>query len=542
MGYALLWISSLFFAVLFLTLGFQVAAQRERKWKQWAFAAATLLIIFIPSSTALIATRSIENTFKAVPHWSAYVLAWKIVFTTAGFFLFRFLFWKRKSEPDANAGLISYFRLSSGVVGFGLLTLLIYWQLDIIAYQRLAELKTESNNIISALSPGIVKDSENAAILYQSAFNSINEYHKLHPEVDNLLKGWNDEYNESEEIIAGLDNLSYDLELIRRASLLPHCVFENSVGRSPLEIDYPEISGFRKVVDWLTMDAKRKKSQGDYKGAIVDVATLLRIARHTYFNQSILLFFPKGVIQNSSFSIFQDISIKYSLKGDDVLSIAGLDLYSYQTMFQHSMKMEQAYGLAATASIFTDSKALMDAMNDGSDFSVVNANSDLNTALVTCGCSLFRLFYTKSEIDVYHSLMRDEINSLSVPYYELITQNNNNKKYGVFSSIIANAYREMPKKVAKADAQLKLMRLACAVISYRSANGKYPETLVDMIPQFINYDILDPFDGQMLRYSLYGNGAIVFSIGENGTEDIDIIAKVDDERNANNIILRIGIE
>ncbi|MGB8369975.1 MAG: hypothetical protein ACLPYZ_13545 [Limisphaerales bacterium] len=86
------------------------------------------------------------------------------------------------------------------------------------------------------------------------------------------------------------------------------------------------------------------------------------------------------------------------------------------------------------------------------------------------------------------------------------------------------------KKFAFAQASVDLARVACALERYRLANGKYPEMLDALVPQFIEKLPHDIINGQPLHYRRtddppsQGSGAaggkfLLYSVGWNETDD-----------------------
>ena len=49
--------------------------------------------------------------------------------------------------------------------------------------------------------------------------------------------------------------------------------------------------------------------------------------------------------------------------------------------------------------------------------------------------------------------------------------------------------------------------------AYRARNGKLPDKLDDLVPDFIPVVPRDPFDGQAMRMKRIGQGGVVYSIG-----------------------------
>jgi len=62
-------------------------------------------------------------------------------------------------------------------------------------------------------------------------------------------------------------------------------------------------------------------------------------------------------------------------------------------------------------------------------------------------------------------------------------------------------------------------RVACALERNRLANGKFPETLDALSPQFIGKIPHDIIDGKPLRYKPTEGGYVLYSVGWNQTDD-----------------------
>ena len=72
----------------------------------------------------------------------------------------------------------------------------------------------------------------------------------------------------------------------------------------------------------------------------------------------------------------------------------------------------------------------------------------------------------------------------------------------------------------KTVAQVRVAVAAVAVERWRSAHGgKVPGSLADLAPNFLPAVPADPFDGQPLRYNKLAKGYVIYSIGEDFTDD-----------------------
>ena len=68
-------------------------------------------------------------------------------------------------------------------------------------------------------------------------------------------------------------------------------------------------------------------------------------------------------------------------------------------------------------------------------------------------------------------------------------------------------------------AGLRTAQAAIAIQRYRLATGKFPETLNDLVPDYLELVPTDPFDGKELRYKKLETGYFVYSIGEDLSDD-----------------------
>jgi len=71
----------------------------------------------------------------------------------------------------------------------------------------------------------------------------------------------------------------------------------------------------------------------------------------------------------------------------------------------------------------------------------------------------------------------------------------------------------------RAIAQLRTARVALAIERYRLATGSFPDALSDLAPTYLDGVPKDPFDDKELRYKKLETGFVIYSIGEDGTDD-----------------------
>lgn len=92
--------------------------------------------------------------------------------------------------------------------------------------------------------------------------------------------------------------------------------------------------------------------------------------------------------------------------------------------------------------------------------------------------------------------------------------------YNLIARKLMLALGAASKKSARWQTFVDAARVACALERYRLANGKFPETLDPLAPQFIKAIPTDLIDGEPLRYRLKPDGGyVLYSIGWNKTDD-----------------------
>jgi type II secretory pathway pseudopilin PulG len=93
------------------------------------------------------------------------------------------------------------------------------------------------------------------------------------------------------------------------------------------------------------------------------------------------------------------------------------------------------------------------------------------------------------------------------------------QNYYILSSMLLPALGHAILKEANGLAQVRLAQTALAVESFRLAQGKLPEKLDELVPQFLSTVPSDPFDGQSLRYHRLAKGYVIYSVGSDGHDD-----------------------
>lgn len=82
------------------------------------------------------------------------------------------------------------------------------------------------------------------------------------------------------------------------------------------------------------------------------------------------------------------------------------------------------------------------------------------------------------------------------------------------------ARRSLPAAAAEAEARRRIILTALALERFHGQHGAYPDSLSNLVPEFISQAPVDFMDGRPLRYYKTGDGHFVlYSVGLEGTDD-----------------------
>jgi hypothetical protein len=68
-------------------------------------------------------------------------------------------------------------------------------------------------------------------------------------------------------------------------------------------------------------------------------------------------------------------------------------------------------------------------------------------------------------------------------------------------------------------ALLRCSQAAVAAERFRLAHGHWPHSLSSLVPEFLQEEPTDPFDGQPLRFRRCDHGVLIYSVGPDGKDD-----------------------
>jgi hypothetical protein len=93
-------------------------------------------------------------------------------------------------------------------------------------------------------------------------------------------------------------------------------------------------------------------------------------------------------------------------------------------------------------------------------------------------------------------------------------------RHQLLAVIMLSALDNIPRRAAGAQTAVDEAAIACAIERFRLAKGQYPDSLQELVPQFISSLPNDVISGEPYKYYRTNDGRyVLYSVGWNGTDD-----------------------
>ncbi|MGE3803907.1 MAG: hypothetical protein AB7K24_04440 [Gemmataceae bacterium] len=505
MGTMLLWIEALAAAVLLFAVPLVLLLRIESPWGRRLLVPVGLLL-GIPAVLPMLLVNIFELSsawpqqwwwFGAIL-WACSYLALATVLGVVGS--------RRVGDPPRLAAAdwpVSWFLLGMVVcVGLMLATLT---SMDTAAQIQLASLRAEAASLAHIAVPARPADADNAAPLYQQAFETL-QFDRLSTRRRLWLENPRKADLNDADLIDFLENSQQSIFLLERASRRPTCFFVHShYARADMLV--PELELMRNGARLLALDARWQAAQGQNLAALRDVAILRRMAHHACDEPYLMSFLVSAAIDGIAFQTLDEILSCHPENAKALEQLAQISSPLYRQVLQRALQMEQAMVLTVFADL---------SIGDTDGATVLSEPSWRPPGLLV---SFWRIFLLPEDLASYRGLMSRDIGQLGRPYPDEPRPAQAVPPTGLITRMLYPALEKMPDNAARADAWERVMDTAVAVARFNLAEQKYPEQLDQLVPRFLPYVPIDPFSGKPLRLKKRGTGCVVYSIGTNRVDD-----------------------
>lgn len=532
MGYALVWIELLAAGLLWIAAAVAVSARLRTRWVQWLLAG---FLVLVPIAAGIVFTIPAQM----VGRWLAYVVSLTAVMAVTGLALV-WLGLRRNSagEPAARG-----WRLARLAIAWGLVVVLhvaTMRNLDATLQAALASVRNEAGSVALAAAPPRVADYQNAALVYERAFEAMGDLKGLPQESLDFLGDPSAPFDaDDKKLREFLDSQQVSLALIRRAAAMPDCRFERDYSRPTFETLLPEVQAMRNAARLLALDARVKTADGDVSSALADVSAIFAVALHASGEPTLISFLVSAAIDAVACQTLEAVLATSEPTPDDLQALRIGEIVSFRMLLARSITMEEAFGLSAFA-------AMSSPTNRGDDVSAYFTEQVLGPVSPAAAMLLpyFRVFFLPHELDSYRSTMQQARKLTQQPYslvqdrLKALDQSSENRQIGVLTSLLLPALNAAFEAAARAEAKHQLALAAAAATRYKAAKGEQPADVDSLAPEFLRVPLVDPYDGKPLKVAAAGDGLVIYSIGPDGRDDGG--AAFDAEKKTGDITFRLG--
>ncbi|MHC5056255.1 MAG: hypothetical protein ACYTKD_16265 [Planctomycetota bacterium] len=365
------------------------------------------------------------------------------------------------------------------------------------------------------LAPPPVPDDENAAVLYEQAF-------QLMPAVvasewsNPATKEWfyvlsGDEPVEPHlpKVKAVLASYAEILPLVRKAMERPRCRFDNDYSKG-VEVELPHLAHLRAFARVFAGEALLHAFSGRDAEAAESIACVLRLVRALDEEPLVISQLVKIAILGIGSGALEKIERGAPL-GDAARKriVAELQTLHFAEPMSVALETERVMSYVGVGRLLSgDVDPLFAEEAREAQRNLPNTWED-HARLLKAETELIdasRLHLSKGIPRVDAVIARlDPLAPSESPV----------------SKMLMPALRAAFVRVGRAMATRDTAILGLSCELFRSAEGRYPPTLDELAPEFVKELPLDPFTGKPLRYELRDDGAafIVYSVGDNLKDD-----------------------
>lgn len=509
MALALIWIWALACSLLWMATGFAITGRIQRKW--WR--RAMLPIVVGPPGILLglyVLVSVMLLVYGASPSHFAGIISLLIAA-----FIGTYLIAPRRLAGQSQLSSAHWpiaplaFSLII-VVGLGYLGL---WRLNVAAARKCEALDQQLWEEYAAALPTLNSSSQNAAPLYEQAFENLQKDDG--DEVKNPPLGDDLKFDPNEPAtLSYLKRQAGTIALLRRAAALP-CRFEGDLNRpepSRLgEIDkllVPE----RNAAEMLQLDAREQIAHHHPALAIADANATLQLGRRITGRPTLINALVGIGIDQVGYDTLS-LALPAVKQRNDLAGLRLAELPSIGRMVQQAMRGEERFGLA-----------LYEAPPKH-----WNENNPYDHSLIKAPPRhlIGRAVYL--DLDQYTRLMA-KLQALMVqPYFQVRDQLTSIKGpgrvTGVFAATLVQADDRIFAVVAQDEGTDACARAGVAMTYYRLDHGRLPDQLAELVPKYLSAIPIDPFNGRAVRLVVKKNVWVIYSVGENlidngGTWDV----------------------
>ena len=304
------------------------------------------------------------------------------------------------------------------------------------------------------------------------------------------------------------------LRLFTAATRVPQCYFRRS-SESGLLIDalYPHMVEVRNVAKVLAVRARLRLADGNVSGALDDVCTILRAARHLRAHPSLLEYLSAYGISRLAYE---------TLWAFPTLATRRLD---YDNIFKR-LRSEDPKPPAPLSQLRIEKVRFWDTLQrppERQQDPLLKTRADLEIALAQLEeiyAPYDRFFVEKyTEARKLNDKMQEEFENIRVQIVPGREGEAIRASVRLLASITHLAVWQASVFHRQLQTQRNATRVILAMHAFKAKHNRWPQTLSEATPGNLGQFRADPFSGQDLRYRIDGGKPLLYSVGRDGEDD-----------------------
>ncbi len=364
-------------------------------------------------------------------------------------------------------------------------------------------------------------DGENAALIYLKAFAGavISGTNKSSAAI--LDSDWLPERGKTftaeqmRELKGVLEDSKETLELL-------HSVPDGMRSRYPLDLTQgfnallPHLAKIKRATILLCAESLYYAALGDQERAIEAVTAASRLANSLRNEPTLISYLVFTSVHSLVLNTTDRLLQKPSFSDDQLRRLERVAVRAdHPGGLSHALVAERCQGLALFMNP-QDQKAFFSGnLGSGGSKSGDFRSTAIAGVLKTTGIMRRdRRFYLETMAQHVDAANKSVPERLRVAPTNVIPH-----KLFIFSRMLLPSLSNLYVKSGEAMARTWSLRTAIAIERYRSATGALPDSLEQLVPQYLSEIPIDPFTGKPLKYERREPGYVVYSLGSNCVDD-----------------------
>lgn len=374
----------------------------------------------------------------------------------------------------------------------------------------------------------IPDDAENAAYTMEEAFSFYAEWDEdkaeplplfgkaqLPPRTEPLAE------DTSSRVAEYLADNQEALELLHAGAEIEHCRYPLDMGAG-FETLLPHLSDIRKGAMLLELEAILHAEKDEPQLAIRSVTAALGVARSLAKEPIPVSQFLRAACQRLAVSGVERVVNRVELT-DEQLARLSQDLIEAEDLstMARALAGERCFQLSIVKMSPTEMSHALGRMYGGNSRPPVAVHRRTLSLAFHKAAGL-----TDRSTIAYLDLMEDYVEATGLDLESRREAVDAISERAQVISATPSLLRELFSGLWGADrinlrgfAKLRAAWVALAVQRYRLAAGELPDSLAELVPDYLDSVPVDPFDGRQLRYRMLESGYVVYSIGMDLTDD-----------------------